>query len=71
MLSVIRGGKKTKDLVRYVKGNWNPPCQRRDESSPKLTPTLFASYLMPKTGVLTRTDFARSQVPDCPDVTRA
>ena len=53
------------------KWNWKPPCQRRDESSPKLTPTIFASYLMPETGVLTRTYFASCQVPDCPDVTYA
>ena len=45
--------------------------QRRDESSPKLNPTLFASYLLLETGVLTRTYFARCQVPDCPDVTCA
>ena len=51
------------------KWKWKPPCQCQDEFSPKLTPTLFASYLMPETGVLTRTYFAEGQVPDCPDVT--
>ena len=29
MLSVIRGDRKTKDLVGYVKVNWKPPRQRR------------------------------------------
>ena len=71
MFSVIRGGKKTNDLLVYVKWNWNPPCLRRIESSHKLTPILFASYFLLKTWILTRTYFARGQVPDCPDVTRA
>ena len=71
MLSVIRGGKKMKDLVGYVEVKLGTPRQRRDESSPKLTPTLFASYLMPETGVLTRTYFAEGQMADCPDVTCA
>ena len=67
MLSVIRGGKKTKDLVGYVKLNWKPPfASVGDQTSPKLTSTLFASYYTPEKGVLTRTYFAEGQVPDCP-----
>ena len=35
-------GRKMKDLVRYVKGNWYPLTSVGDQFSPKLTPTLFA-----------------------------
>ena len=60
MLSVIQEGMKTKDLVGvYEDEIGKPPWQRRDESSPKLTPISFASYLIPETGVLTRTYFAK------------
>ena len=59
MFSVILGGMKTNDLVVYVKLNGNPSCLRRAVSSPKLTSTLFARYLMLETGALTRTYFAR------------
>ena len=37
--SAIWGGKKTKDLVVYVKGNWHPLTNVWDQSSPKLTST--------------------------------
>ena len=36
------GGTKTKDLVVYVKVNWYPLTSVWDQSSPKLTSTLFA-----------------------------
>ena len=36
------GGRKTKDLVVYVKVNWHPLTNVWDQSSPKLTATLFA-----------------------------
>ena len=35
-------GRKTKDLVVYVKVNWHPLTNVWDQSSPKLTSTLFA-----------------------------
>ena len=35
--------RKTKDLVVYVKVNWHPLTNVWDQSSPKLTSTLFAS----------------------------
>ena len=54
MFSVIRGGRKTNDLVVYVKWNWNPLCLRQAESSPKLTPIWYTSSHMPKKGILTR-----------------
>ena len=44
----------------------NPLASIGDQSSPKVTPILFASCHMPKIGVLTRTYFAVGQVPDCP-----
>ena len=40
--SAIWWGRKTKDLVGYVKLNWYPLTNVRDQSSPKLTSTLFA-----------------------------
>ena len=40
--SAIWGGKKTKHLVVYVKVNWYPLTSVWDQSSPKLTSTLFA-----------------------------
>ena len=40
--SAIRGGRKTKDLVVYVKVNWYLLTSVWDQSSPKLTSTLFA-----------------------------
>ena len=40
--SDIWGGRKTKDLVGYVKVNWIPPTHVWDQSSPKLAFTLFA-----------------------------
>ena len=41
--SAIWGGMKTKDLVVYVKVNWCPLTSVWDQTSPKLTSTLFAS----------------------------
>ena len=38
----IWGGRKTKDLVGYVKVNWYLLTSVGDQSSPKLTSTLFA-----------------------------
>ena len=64
--SAIWGGRKTKDLVVYVKMNWHPLTDVWDQSRPKFTPTLFASLHMPEIGVLTGTYFAECQVPDCP-----
>ena len=40
--SAIWGGRKTKDLVVYMKVNWCPLTGVWDQSSPKLTSTLFA-----------------------------
>ena len=60
---------RRKDLVTYVKWIWKPLASG-GQPSPKLTPTLFTGSHMPEKGILTRTYFARSQVPDCPDVTR-
>ena len=40
--SAIWGGRKTKTLEVYVKGNWHPLTNVRDQSCPKLTSTLFA-----------------------------
>ena len=40
--SAIWEGRKTKDLVVYMKVNWYPLTSVRDQSSPKLTSTLFA-----------------------------
>ena len=40
--SAIWGGNKTKDLVGYVKVNWYPLTSVWDQSSSKLTSTLFA-----------------------------
>ena len=40
--SAIWGGWKTKDLLVYVKVNWYPLTNVWDQSSPKLTSTLFA-----------------------------
>ena len=40
--SAIWGGRKTKDLVVYVEVNWHPLTNVWDQSSPKLTSTLFA-----------------------------
>ena len=40
--SPIWGSRKTKDLVVYVKVNWYPLTSVWDQSSPKLTSTLFA-----------------------------
>ena len=67
MFSVIRVGRKTRDLVGYVKVNWKPPANVGDQSSPKLTPTLFASlpYAQKKESWLGLI-FAEGQVPDCP-----
>ena len=39
--SVIWGGRKTKDLVVYVKVNWHPLTNVWDHSSPELTSTSF------------------------------
>ena len=41
---VIWGGRKTKDLVVYVKVDWNPLTNLWDQTSPKLTATLFACW---------------------------
>ena len=41
--STIWVGRKTKDSVLYVKVNWYPLTSVWDQSSPKLTSTLFAS----------------------------
>ena len=38
---VIWGGRKTKDLVVYVKVNWHPLTNIWGQSSPELTSTLF------------------------------
>ena len=43
--STIWVGRITKDLVLYVKVNWYPFTCVWDQSSPKLTPTLFAGLL--------------------------
>ena len=49
-----------------------PRASVGDESGPNITPsTLCASYLMPETGVLVRTNFAEGQVPDCTEITCA
>ena len=40
--SAIWGGMKTKDLAVYVKVNWHPLTNVWDQSSSKLTSTLFA-----------------------------
>ena len=40
--SAIWGGRKTKDMVVYVKVNWHPLTNVWDQSNPKLTSTLFA-----------------------------
>ena len=40
--SAIWGGRKTKDLVVYVKVNWYPLTSVWDQCSPKLSSTLFA-----------------------------
>ena len=72
MSSVSQGDRKTEwpgGCVCNVKfGN---PLASGGQSSPKLTPTLSASSHVPEKGILTRTYFARDQVTDCPDVTRA
>ena len=47
------------------------PLASGGQFSHKLTPTLSASSHVPEKGILTRTYFARDQVPDCPDVTCA
>ena len=39
--SVIWGGRKTKDLVVYVKVNWHPLTNVWGQSSPELASTLF------------------------------
>ena len=68
MLFVIRGGRKAKDLVGYVKVELENPLPVAEISlGPKLTP----SKHMPEIGVLTRTYFAEGQVSDCPNVTGA
>ena len=61
---------KTKGFGDVCKVNLKPPTASGGKSSPKLTLTLFASSHMPEKGILTRTYFARGQVPDCPDVTQ-
>ena len=66
MLSVIRGGRKTKGFVGYVK-------VKMETLSPALemclAPNLPPHYLpchMPEIEVLTRTYFAEGQVPERP-----
>ena len=63
--SAIWGGRKTKDLVVYVKVNWHPLTNVWDQSSPNLTFILLV-YHVPEIGVLTRTFFVECQVPNCP-----
>ena len=47
------------------------PLASDGQSSPKLNSTLSASFPTPKKRILTRTYFARDQVPDCLNFTRA
>ena len=64
--SVIWVGKKTKELVVYVKVNWHPLTNVWGQFSSELTSTLFVCLSTPKIGVLTGIYFVECQVPDCP-----
>ena len=63
--AIWRGG-KTKELVVYVKVNWHPLTSVWDQSSPKLTSTLFAGSPYAWNRSLDWDLFAEGQVPDCP-----
>ena len=52
--SVIWGGRKIKDLVVYVKVNWHPLTNVWDQSSPKLTSTLYVCWSYAKNRSLDR-----------------
>ena len=64
--SAIWEGRKTKDLAVYVKVNWHSLINVGNQSSPKLTSTLFAGLPYARNGVLTGTYFAECQVPNSP-----
>ena len=65
------GGRKTKWPGVCLTWNLETPCQRRSVLPQVTPPTLSTSSHMPEKVLLTRTYFARDQVPDCPDLTRA
>ena len=71
MSSVSQGVGRQGGLVGVCNVKFGNPLASGGLSSPKLTPTLSASSHMPKKGILTRTYFARGQVLNCPDFTRA
>ena len=67
MFYIIRGDRKTRDLVGYVKVNWKPPRHRRRSVKPQINPHIicqFTIYLKKESwlGLI----FAEGQVPDCP-----
>ena len=71
MSSVRHGVGRRSCLVGVCNVKFGNPPGSGGQSSPKLTPTLSASSHVPEKGILTRTYFARDQVPDSPDVTCA
>ena len=52
--SMIWGGRKTKDLVAYVKVNWHPLTNVWGQFSPELTSTLFVCLSYTWNGSLDR-----------------
>ena len=71
MSSVSLGVGRQSSLVGVCNVKFGNPLASGGQSSPKLTPTLFASSHMLEKGISNRTYFARGQVPDRPDVRRA
>ena len=70
-LPLSKGVGRRSGLVGVCNVKFGNPLASGGQSSPKLTPTLSASSHMLEKGILNRTYFARDQVLDCPDVTRA
>ena len=69
--SIIFGVGRRSGLVGVCEHEKWKPIASSGQSSPKLTPTLSASFPTPKKGILTGTYFVRDQVPDCPVFTHA